>query len=163
MIITARRLAGQLCWSEPWTGFSARTGFAASRDRGKAISLTPLRDRSAAVHRGRRPHPRSAPRFGLAVPDPEDPAGWPTCGCCSPTSTPWPPRATGHRHGNHHLPPQPGRSVPRRPWPGRARTRVQARPGDPGRPRQPRRRLRGGGGPWAGSSPYARLMTCANT
>ena len=26
MIITAGRLAGQLCWSEPWTGFSARTG-----------------------------------------------------------------------------------------------------------------------------------------
>ncbi len=24
MIITAGRLAGQLCWSEPWTGFSAR-------------------------------------------------------------------------------------------------------------------------------------------
>jgi hypothetical protein len=22
----AGRLAGQLCWSEPWTGFSARTG-----------------------------------------------------------------------------------------------------------------------------------------
>jgi hypothetical protein len=26
VIITAGRLAGQLCWSEPWTGFSARTG-----------------------------------------------------------------------------------------------------------------------------------------
>ena len=25
MIITVRRLGWQLCWSEPWTGFSART------------------------------------------------------------------------------------------------------------------------------------------
>jgi len=51
----------------------------------------------------------------------------------------------------------------RRPWPGRARARVQARPGDPGRPRQPRRRLRGRGGPGPGHPRYARLMTCANT
>jgi DDE_Tnp_1-associated len=35
--------------------------------------------------------------------------------------------------------------------------------GDPGRPRQPRRRLRGCGGPGPGHPPYARLMTCANT
>ncbi len=27
MIITVRRLGPQPCWSEPWTGFSARTVF----------------------------------------------------------------------------------------------------------------------------------------
>ena len=26
MIVTVRQLVEQLCWSEPWTGFSARTG-----------------------------------------------------------------------------------------------------------------------------------------
>jgi len=85
-------------------------------------------------------------------------------GCCSRTSTPWPPRATGHRHGNHHLPPQPGRSVPRRPWPGRA---PNACPGTSRRPWPPRDNLavayQAAGGPGLGHPPYARLMTCANT
>ena len=42
MIITAGRLAGQLCWSEPWTRFSARTALCVA-----AIAL----DRRAAALR----------------------------------------------------------------------------------------------------------------
>ena len=41
------------------------------------------------------------------------------------------PRTTGHRHRDHRLPPQPGRTVPRRPGPARPRGRVP--PACPGR------------------------------
>jgi hypothetical protein len=35
VIITARRPEAQLCWSEPWTGFSARTGHRGRRAAGE--------------------------------------------------------------------------------------------------------------------------------
>ena len=76
------------------------------------------------------------------------------------------PRVTRHRHRNHRLPPQPGRTVPRRPGP--ARPRGRAPPACPRRPaagpgRRPPRHpdLRGTTSPpptrrrgtWAGPSP----------
>ena len=50
MIITAGRQGEQLCWSEPWTRFSARTGLFSSSVLPSAVSATA--DRAAARVRG---------------------------------------------------------------------------------------------------------------
>src|ERR1039457_2951405 len=47
MIITGRAPGEQTCWSEPWTGFSARTGLARSADLWASDHRGPVADGTA--------------------------------------------------------------------------------------------------------------------